>query len=1575
MTQLISPAIQLHHILTPKYTSDPNTKVKLFSQNRQLVILHSQVILINGTNVSKKFTFDEPVVAATFTDFNGIISNDPDANEVTNSNSYPNCLVICLSKSAFIYCDGRNYTINLPFGVKNALPFEYGLILDKQVHSGDDNNHHHYQLINSAKFLSLVDPMGELRIIASSTTSIISPHEELMTFPINKSCSLCATFNGYDSNITLYHIKITTRNPPKRTPSNHGKYYKRKNTFMATPNPSRILEDESTDPPSSFHLDPHSIPNNNNNNNNNLAVSVNMEKKRTSTLLSDASSMARMSSEVSIPPPSDNLKPLDYPGVRRDIILTKVDGFNFQLDKKYLSIYNSSYDDQEAIIIMNRYKNEARVYIFNQLLMTSSVAPQYQLCYSFKCHDCMVLKNDQFPGYLVTLVHNDTDSSQIQLVNPFVDIKAPPIDLSLSLPPIQAILDCYDQTLALSDIHNRNHIIKLVLLPSCDVVFKCLQCFKYLSGSNINETIWVLWRTALMLDDWHDDWRAFVIALLSVILPFDMDLLEYHYNEITQLLPQAKKLRQLFTVSYSFRDMIPYILLSLHLIREEVKLDILAHSYLDKLGLVLTQICSWVGWPGAWLNYYMIDSSLIDYQVRLPLVFVLPTPPNILESLTSLFGETIIPYLTFSQLVEENFTIDSIVIPRTHAILKLFELIVSPNFGSSNIVDMMCEFDITIEMLETYPPGISIPLKEAILSCQVMPNFHWTDKALHLIDRKDLNMFLSSESYQPPTSLYSSVMPNNTVKSVDQIVNNLLDKNDHVVAWDDQSEADRIGITKLIFDYDRRYYEITTLLHQTKTQMATLITEEGLNEYDTVILQRELAAIVALRTLSIPLGRASLFYAGRMPLLTEKFPIPKFNLNTLIAPTMTNIILSDGAVDEKVIEWGYFHNGVASGLSISKKSKGISGSWIIFNKPPSLNSQHAGFLLGLGLNGHLKKLEEWHVYNYLGPKHPLTSLGLLIGMSASNMRSMDIKLTKVLSVHAVALLPQGANDLNVPVIVQTAGLLGIGLLYLESQHRRMSEILLSQITSTVSQNDTEQIHEGYRLAAGIALGFINLGKSRDLKGLNDTRLVDRLLALATSMKDFQPVEELDKSCSGAIIALGFINMKSQDSTIANKLAVPFTEQLLDYIRPDLLLLRCVSKHIIMWNDIGNSIDWVELEIPPVLLKKYGKRTIESLDSDQVGYFNIVGGNCMAMAIKYASTHDIGARNTLLHYLDKMRHVSMCVATNYDQRIAGHSANNIQNLLALCLSVIMAGSGDLETFRRLRNLYGETTRNVEYGNYMAINMALGFLFLGGGQYAFGNSNLAIACLIVSLYPIFPSGNGDYEVHLQALRHFWTLAVESRCLVVRDVDSHKACKVPVTIKLKNGTRKEVITPSLLPNLNEILTIETESLDHFKVNIDFDINSTYLKIFQESLTIFVYKKRNYELLKSNIRTLLNNENRELQIDNQEINIDKDVAKILQLDIMKSISHQEKRIYQYESSDFSGNDSIIKDSGLSIFNIIDNKIELQSMAQKATTVDDLYNLKLIFAYSERLFNDDMHYLTVDFIEMLKHIVWELGV
>lgn len=1557
------PAFDIRDDIKHAYSSSKNYKVHLFSNHRQLLVSKREVILIQGNSLRKKLLFNEDIVCATYTTF-GI---EPTESEGRHNDA----LVVCLKKTAYIsYFDGRSYTVSIPFPLKSAMPFEYGLILEK------DQNEVSMSLIgtskplqlNSAKFLIMVDPIEEFRAVTSSSTTTISLYERLMSFPSSSlsKASLCTTFNPYDRLVSIYHIRSSSRGSRKPI-MNPPSQLKKKVATLSTPNPSRLYEDDV------MYVD---NPNGNINTGNSISgsyqsLSINMEKKRTSTLLSDISSMARMGSESSFSDNANNNKinGFDFGAYKKDMILSKIE--TVQLSERFsrIDIKNLWYEDQEAIAIINLNEPITQIYVFKHM---PSLVPRLQSKLRITCLHCIPFMSSTNEGYLILL----KDSHTISIFNPFLDIESFEVDLAKTYPPIRRLLSSCENSVVLLAHSGESYILNLVLQPSCEMTRTCLKFVKYLAGSKVSETFNLLWCSALLLDEEKDDWKAFVLVLLSTIYPFG-EFDSKISNSITDLLPKAKMLKELSKFNYSFSDLIPYITLSLHLFREELKLNILSQEKVELLGSLLAQLTTWMGWPDQWTKYYMIESETLDRKVKFLLVCILDSPPNIYRSLISVLNLNLDSFLRFSELVEEDETADRIVTPRIHSILKLYELMVSHHYAPQKLVQLMTELNVTLEELETYPIGAALPLKEALLECQENPNFRWNDESLRLIGRRDLSLFLDADISKLSRLIHKSGTLNThgLPKDIGHILTSVSDENDSLAAWDDQSEADRISITKLIFDFDRRYYEITTLLHQTKVQSATLTTEENVSEYDLFLIQRELAALVALRTLTIPLGRAALFYGGRMPLLTEKFPIPKFNFSTLISPMKTNIILSKGSVKQSFLEWGYFHNGVSSGLSISPDSKGISGSWIIFNKPPELNPQHAGFLLGLGLNGHLKRLEEWHIYNYLGPKHPLTSVGLLIGMAASMRGLMDNKLTKVLSVHAVALLPQGANDLNVPTVVQTSGLIGIGLLYLETQHRRMSEILLSQMTSSVFQNDIEIIDEGYRLAAGIALGFVNLGKGEDLRGLHDTHVVDKLMTLAVSMRDLQPVQEFDKSEAGAILALCFIYLKTEDSAIASKLRIPDTMQLLDYIRPDLLFLRCLASNLIMWNSIGNSTEWVESQIPKTLSSNFSLSSIDFLDSDQASYFNVLGGLCMSIAIKYASTQDIKSRNTVLNFMDQVMNITRISAVNFDQKLAYESALNLLCLLGLCSSVIMSASGDLETFRRLRILQASTTKFMDYGKYMAINTALGFLFMGGGQFAFSSSNFSVACLLVSLYPVFPKENTENEVHLQALRHLWALSIEPRCLVIRDVNTLEPCKVPVAIGLKNGMVKEVYSPYLLPPLNEISVISTDSSDHFNVKIDFSLNSSNLETFKKTHTIYVYKRKNYELFKCTVSNLLKNENRKLQADNGEIELNEDLGKVFGLLFMKNISKFEKQTLLFLSSHLAYSEKIIaENNALSIFDIIDSMIELEQITASPMTIDNLWNLKLVFTYADNILNDDHHFISLSFIEMLKQKLWNIA-
>ena len=58
---------------------------------------------------------------------------------------------------------------------------------------------------------------------------------------------------------------------------------------------------------------------------------------------------------------------------------------------------------------------------------------------------------------------------------------------------------------------------------------------------------------------------------------------------------------------------------------------------------------------------------------------------------------------------------------------------------------------------------------------------------------------------------------------------------------------------------------------------------------------------------------------------------------------------------------------------------------------------------------------------------------------------MDVRTTKLLSVHIESLLPPTSIELDLVQNIQVAALLGIGLLYQATAHRHIAQVLLSEI--------------------------------------------------------------------------------------------------------------------------------------------------------------------------------------------------------------------------------------------------------------------------------------------------------------------------------------------------------------------------------------------------------------------------------------------------------------------------------------------------------------------------------------------------
>jgi hypothetical protein len=118
---------------------------------------------------------------------------------------------------------------------------------------------------------------------------------------------------------------------------------------------------------------------------------------------------------------------------------------------------------------------------------------------------------------------------------------------------------------------------------------------------------------------------------------------------------------------------------------------------------------------------------------------------------------------------------------------------------------------------------------------------------------------------------------------------------------------------------------------------------------------------------------------------------------------------------------------------------------------------------------------------------------LLLGMAVAHRGSQDdyvyrllrfsfihlynhVKLTNqyLFSIHILALLPPDSTSLNITETVQTAAIMGLGLLFQNTCHLRIIKLLLNEIKINISRGSFRQ-PESYALAAGFALGFVALG--------------------------------------------------------------------------------------------------------------------------------------------------------------------------------------------------------------------------------------------------------------------------------------------------------------------------------------------------------------------------------------------------------------------------------------------------------------------------------------------------------------------
>ncbi|XP_042188990.1 anaphase-promoting complex subunit 1 [Callorhinchus milii] len=925
---------------------------------------------------------------------------------------------------------------------------------------------------------------------------------------------------------------------------------------------------------------------------------------------------------------------------------------------------------------------------------------------------------------------------------------------------------------------------------------------------------------------------------------------------------------------------IPAIFFVLHLIYEELKLDSLMREGERSLVILLHQLARDLK-QDAYMDFYWRDyPSLVKNlkqtckidQAHTRLMhqpsFLTIDPPSIYHWLSSCLNGDVIspfPYLPGicerTKLVVLSFVLyilgdekalsnePSMYLVRISAGQRKQQagdankrLSLNPYASSSSLAEKLVvsltNIEFTLKDLESLPFGVAIPIRDAIYHCREQPSSDWSQDACSLIGRQDL----SKQAHE------------GNLHKTKSAIGHLL-TSDGTSGSEAEEEEDGMNemnpeLMSLIWNEDLRVQEVRRLLQSAHPVRVNVVQMPEVNDHEYIEEKENRLLQLCQRTLALPVGRGMFTLFSYHPVPTEPLPIPKLNLTGRAPPRNTTVDLNSGNIDvpPNMASWASFHNGVAAGLKIAPASQ-IDSAWIVYNrqKNTELTNEYAGLLMALGLNGHLSKLTTMSIHDYLSKGHEMTSIGLLLGISAAKLGTMDISVTRLLSIHIPALLPPTSTELDVPHHLQVAAVMGVGLVYQGTAHRHIAEVLLTEIgrpPGPEMENCTDR--ESYSLAAGLALGMVCLGHGSNLIGMSDLNVPDQLYQyMVGGHRRSQPgvhrekhkspsyqIKEgdtvnVDVTCPGATLALALLYLKTNNRSIADWLRAPDTQYLLDFVKPEFLLMRTLARGLIMWDEIKPNPTWINSNVPPIVRQNnVSLNTTEGLTPEDIdlqtmrqAHINIIAGACMAMGLRFAGSSNAAAFNCLHKYIKMfLESVSAPAAA-----LAGH--HNLETCLSvvlLSLALVMAGTGNLKVLQLCRFMHKRTGGEMNYGFHMATHMALGLLFLGGGRYSLCTSNSAIAALLCALYPRFPAHSSDNRYHLQALRHLYVLATEPRLLVPIDVDTNTPCYALINVAYKASQWCEEMTvnlmaPTLLPELHLLKEIKVKGPKYWEIMMD--------------------------------------------------------------------------------------------------------------------------------------------------------------
>lgn len=343
------------------------------------------------------------------------------------------------------------------------------------------------------------------------------------------------------------------------------------------------------------------------------------------------------------------------------------------------------------------------------------------------------------------------------------------------------------------------------------------------------------------------------------------------------------------------------------------------------------------------------------------------------------------------------------------------------------------------------------------------------------------------------------------------------------------------------------------------------------------------------------------------------------------------------------------------------------------------------------------------------------------------------------------------------------------------------------------------------------------------------------------------------------MALALIYMKTEKSPIATSLKIPSTLYEVENCNLNHILLKVLTKNMIMWSSIKATEEYIESQIPTlirtltkssssVIAKKFeNTHNLNEIDYSGIAliYYNCIAGAIMALALKFSGTGNENVKRLILSYLKQIQKVetinnSFVCDPSHKGKIDIYNYFNVLSVCILSLSLVMAGTADIDCLKAARIVRKllEQKMKMHYGFNMAIHMAIGFLSLGKGGYTFGREDLHIAALLISIYPHFPINPDDNRYHLQAFRHFYAMAIVPNLFHAIDIDSKESAVINFQIYSNGNVEpKKFITPAYLQGVEKWKRVKLENKDYYHNDFTFD------KIDENNPPRMLFIKKKYD------------------------------------------------------------------------------------------------------------------------------------